>query len=123
MLSLLFGGGYHLFNPKVEKVNPEDDAYEFTGLKTNAQVLRPISAILQRLQRRRNHDHHQLHQQPGASSEAIRSGRPEGDTPADKEFLLKIMKLDPRDRPTAEELLADTWFTEESPATRAPLRD
>jgi hypothetical protein len=33
MLSLLFGGGYHLFNPKVEKVNPEDDAYEFTVLK------------------------------------------------------------------------------------------
>jgi serine/threonine protein kinase len=42
---------------------------------------------------------------------------------ADKEFLLKIMKLDPRDRPTAEELLADTWFAEESADTRAPLRD
>jgi serine/threonine protein kinase len=28
----------------------------------------------------------------------------------DKEFILKIMKLDPRDRPTAKELLADEWF-------------
>lgn len=31
----------------------------------------------------------------------------------DKRFLLKIMKLDPRDRPTAEDLLQDEWFEEE----------
>ena len=29
----------------------------------------------------------------------------------DKAFILKIMKLDPRDRPTANELLQDEWFT------------
>ena len=28
----------------------------------------------------------------------------------DKEFILKIMKLNPRDRPTAKELLQDEWF-------------
>lgn len=28
----------------------------------------------------------------------------------DKAFVLKIMKLDPRDRPTAKELLRDEWF-------------
>jgi serine/threonine protein kinase len=27
-----------------------------------------------------------------------------------KAFILKLMKLDPRDRPTAEELLQDEWF-------------
>ncbi|GJD04366.1 kinase [Colletotrichum higginsianum] len=40
---------------------------------------------------------------------------------ADKDFLLKIMKLDPRDRPSAEDLLADDWFTEDSQDTRDPL--
>ncbi|RWQ92407.1 kinase-like domain-containing protein [Paecilomyces variotii] len=30
----------------------------------------------------------------------------------DKEFVLKVMKLDPRDRPTARELLDDGWFHE-----------
>ncbi|KKK17279.1 serine/threonine protein [Aspergillus ochraceoroseus] len=30
----------------------------------------------------------------------------------DKDFLLKIMKLDPRDRPTAKELLEDEWFNQ-----------
>lgn len=30
----------------------------------------------------------------------------------DKAFVLRIMKLDPRDRPTAKELLEDSWFKE-----------
>ncbi len=33
-------------------------------------------------------------------------------TEGDRTFLLKIMKLDPRDRPTAKELLQDSWFHE-----------
>ena len=36
---------------------------------------------------------------------------------AHKAFVLKIMKLDPRDRPTAQELLQDEWFTERSSRT------
>lgn len=28
----------------------------------------------------------------------------------DKAFLLKMMKLDPRDRPTAKQLIEDEWF-------------
>jgi serine/threonine protein kinase len=28
----------------------------------------------------------------------------------DKAFIMKIMKLDPRDRPSAKELLDDEWF-------------
>lgn len=35
----------------------------------------------------------------------------------DKAFVLKIMKLDPRDRPLARELLQDNWFTERSERT------
>lgn len=31
-------------------------------------------------------------------------------TKEDRGFICKIMKLDPRDRPTAEELLEDEWF-------------
>lgn len=32
-------------------------------------------------------------------------------SPEDKEFVLKIMKMDPRDRPTVTEILEDEWFT------------
>lgn len=31
-------------------------------------------------------------------------------TDGDKKFLSRVMKLDPRDRPTAGELLNDEWF-------------
>lgn len=31
----------------------------------------------------------------------------------DKEFILKAMKLDPRNRPTAQELLGDEWFQQD----------
>jgi serine/threonine protein kinase len=31
----------------------------------------------------------------------------------DKQFICRIMKMDPRDRPTASELLQDDWFEEE----------
>ena len=32
-------------------------------------------------------------------------------TREDKEFILKIMQMDWRDRPTAKELLQDEWFS------------
>jgi serine/threonine protein kinase len=35
----------------------------------------------------------------------------------DKAFVLKTMKLDPRDRPTASELLQDEWLTARSERT------
>jgi casein kinase II subunit alpha len=31
-------------------------------------------------------------------------------TEGDKRFIWKIMQMDPRDRPTAKELLEDEWF-------------
>ena len=31
----------------------------------------------------------------------------------DRTFICKIMKLDSRDRPTAQELLQDEWFQED----------
>ncbi|KAK3311893.1 hypothetical protein B0H66DRAFT_578709 [Apodospora peruviana] len=41
MLSLVFGGGYHLFNPKIEKVEPGSDGYEFIVLKRMHRFLGP----------------------------------------------------------------------------------
>ncbi|PMD33420.1 hypothetical protein L207DRAFT_589783 [Hyaloscypha variabilis F] len=32
-------------------------------------------------------------------------------TEEDREFLLKVMKLDPRDRPTTRQLLQDKWLS------------
>jgi hypothetical protein len=42
--------------------------------------------------------------------------------PADRDFILNIMKLDPKHRPTADKLLEDEWFGEASEDTRVPLQ-
>ena len=39
---------------------------------------------------------------------------------ADNAFIRRVLKLDPRDRPSVEEILEDEWFTEESEDTRKP---
>lgn len=38
-------------------------------------------------------------------------------------FLRRVLKLDPRDRPTVEEILQDEWFVEESEDPREPLAE
>ncbi|KAJ0164685.1 hypothetical protein CTA2_455 [Colletotrichum tanaceti] len=121
ILSLLYGGGYHLFDPQIEGVHSEDDACKLTVLRRMHRFFGPypqsyndfndpdtITII--------NHINGQ-----GPPPKPFTVVTPREIPPADKEFLLKIMKLDPRDRPTAEDLLADEWFTEESHDTRVPL--
>ncbi|EJT79432.1 hypothetical protein GGTG_04516 [Gaeumannomyces tritici R3-111a-1] len=110
--SLIFGGGYHLFNPKVEGVDPENDTYEFTALKRMHKFFGPF--------RRSYHDFNDSGITAvvdyinglGPPVKPFARVGPREIAPADK---------DPRGSPTAEELLADTWFTEESPDTREPL--
>ncbi|KAI0409232.1 serine/threonine protein kinase [Xylaria palmicola] len=95
ILSLVHGGGYHHFDPGWEGFKPEDQDYEITViLFLNQQG--PPQRPLQRW-----------------STKEL--------PPADNEFIRRILKLDPRDRPTVDEILQDEWFTEESDDTREPI--
>ncbi|KAI1392959.1 kinase-like protein [Hypoxylon trugodes] len=121
ILSLIYGGDYHLFNPAIEGYKLEDEEYLYTVLKRmykffgpfpksyddfkDPDVIRVVNAL-------------HLMGPPEKPFHLVTSREI---SPVDKEFVLKIMKLDPRDRPTAEQLLADDWFTEESEDTRVPL--
>ena len=40
----------------------------------------------------------------------------------DRDFICSIMKMDPRDRPTAKELLKDPWFDESDGAVDSLVR-
>ncbi|RMZ78660.1 hypothetical protein DV738_g3783, partial [Chaetothyriales sp. CBS 135597] len=121
VLSLLFGGGYHLFNPKIDRIEPGDEAYELTVLRRINKFFGPFPqsydqfadsdtmSVINMINER----------EPPTKPFARVTTR---EIPlADNKFILKVMKLDPRDRPTAEELLADEWFTEQSEDTRDPL--
>jgi serine/threonine protein kinase len=121
MLSLVFGGGYHLFNPRIEKVEPGSDEYEFTVLKRMHRFFGPYPQSYQDFQDECTMTIINFINSQGPPAKPFHRVGPREVPPADMEFLLKIMKLDPRDRPTAEELLSDVWFTEESQDTRDPL--
>lgn len=114
-----------MFNPANEDVGPDSDLYAFTTLKRMFRVFGPFPRTFQ--------DFAEINPNLLPVIEAIHDyGPPEKPFsrispiecfPTDKKFLLKIMKLDPRDRPTAQQLLDDEWFTEESEDTRMPLEE
>ncbi|KAK3986835.1 kinase-like protein [Cladorrhinum sp. PSN332] len=123
VITLLFGGGYHIFNPQIEKVRPESEDYELTALQRMHRYFGPFPQSYQDFNREDTTAIVNFINAQGPPAKPFgRAGAGEF-PPADKEFILKIMKLDPRDRPTAEELLTDPWFTEESPDTRVPLKE
>ncbi|KAM7214579.1 kinase-like protein [Rhypophila decipiens] len=121
MLDVIFGGGYHLFNPMIDKVPPGDDAYELTVLRRIYKFFGPFPQSYEDFNKEGLVTIIQWIHAHGPPEKPFHRAAPKEVPPADLAFILKIMKLDPRDRPTAEELLADEWFTEESEDTRAPL--
>lgn len=114
-----------MFSPANEDVALDSDVYAFTTLKRMFRVFGPFPQTYQ--------DFAEINPNLLPVIEAIHDyGPPEKPfsrispiecSPADKDFILKIMKLDPRDRPTAQQLLDDEWFTEESEDTRMPLEE
>lgn len=114
-----------MFNPANEDVGPDSDAYAFTTLKRMYRVFGPFPQTYQDFAEINPnllpvlnviHDY-------GPPERPFSLISPMEVSPADKEFILKIMRLDPRDRPTAQQLLDDEWFTEESEDTRMPLEE
>jgi serine/threonine protein kinase len=121
MLSLVFGGGYHLFSPQIENIEPGSHGYELTVLKRMHRFFGPFPQSYQDFKDEDTMTIINFINAQGPPPKPFHRVGPREIPQADMEFLLKIMKLDPRDRPTAEELLADVWFTDESRDTRDPL--
>ena len=111
MISLIFGYHWHIFKPK--DVKPDDINYGFWVLVEQVKRFGPVPlsyeeiadedrlGILTMVIDYVNANKLQL---PFSMSEDQEL------TKEDRDFIMRIMKLDPRDRPTAKELLQDAWF-------------
>ncbi|KAH9907389.1 serine/threonine protein kinase [Xylariomycetidae sp. FL2044] len=120
ILSLVHGGGYHHFDPGWQGVKSDDPEYNITVLKRMYNSFGPFPREIADLM-----DDEQFSVVYFISQEApVRKPLERWSTkeipPADNAFIRRVLKLDPRDRPTVEEILQDEWFTEESEDTRAP---
>jgi serine/threonine protein kinase len=109
LISLIYGNDFHIFDPDV----PVDhDDFDAKILVKHHQIFGPFPPSYQEIA-----DEECL----GIITMLMEQCSPDTMSPfaltdpkevsdADKTFLLRIMKLDPRGRPTAQELLQDEWF-------------
>ncbi|KAL2259055.1 hypothetical protein VTK26DRAFT_7393 [Humicola hyalothermophila] len=121
ILSLLYGGDYHLSNPGIEGFKPDDNEYEFMVLKRMYKSFGPFPQSYDDFQDRETIAIVNYINNLGPPKKPFHRVTTREVPPADKKFISRIMKLDPRDRPTTEQLLADEWLTEESEDTRDPV--
>ncbi|KAI9934452.1 hypothetical protein ASPWEDRAFT_175181 [Aspergillus wentii DTO 134E9] len=109
LISLLYGDGFHIFKPDV----PVDhDEYDIKILMKHHRCFGPFPDSYEDIASQ---------ERLAALVWIMQNSPPETLKPfhlttsreifrGDKEFVLRAMKLDPRDRPTAQQLLDDVWF-------------
>lgn len=111
LISLIWGKNFHMFKPP--NIPADDEEFPVHVLIQQTRYFGPFPLSYEQvLDEEQNHLLAAVH----VHIEEQNSRKPfpllqdEEVTQHDKDFICKIMQLDPRDRPTASELLADRWF-------------
>ena len=113
LISLIFGGNWHICQPA--NVHFDDERYAFWVLVEQVRHFGPFNESFEEIA-----DPERLAICTGALDYIIKNGKwlpfsisvDDELAAPDRDFIAKMMKLDPRDRPTARELLEDDWFRE-----------
>jgi casein kinase II subunit alpha len=111
LISLLWGKGLHLFKPP--NISSDDEEFPVHVLVQQARYFGPFpltyeEVLDEELNRVLAAVHVHIDEQDLRKPFILL--KDEEVTQEDKDFICKTMQLDPRDRPTADELLADRWF-------------
>ncbi|KAH9211851.1 serine/threonine protein kinase [Leptodontidium sp. 2 PMI_412] len=99
ILTLLYGGGFHLFNPANEGHKPEDGHYELVALSRMHRYFGPFPDSIQEIADDNAVGIIDFIHSMGPPTKPCRQVTRREIPPADRDFILKIMKLDYRDRP------------------------
>ena len=111
LISLIFGHHWHITEPK--GVEPDDVNYGFWVLVKQVRHFGPVPLSYKEIANGDrlgilttviNYVKANILQLPFSMSED------EELLKEDRDFIVKLMKLDPRDRPTATDLLQDKWL-------------
>ena len=109
--SVIFGHHWHIFKPI--DVEPDDVNYGFWILVEQVRHFGPVPLSYEEIANEDrlgnltaaidyvNENQLQLPFSMSEDEELVKG---------DRDFIVKMMKLDPRDRPTAKDLLQDEWF-------------
>jgi casein kinase II subunit alpha len=111
LISLIFGHHWHIF--KLKDVEPDDVIYGFWVLVEQVRRFGPVPLSYEEIANEErlgiltsviNYVNENRLQLPFSMSEDEELSR------EDRDFIMRMMKLDPSDSPTAKELLQDEWF-------------
>ncbi|GIK04033.1 hypothetical protein Aspvir_008108 [Aspergillus viridinutans] len=109
LITLLYGGNFFIFKPDV----PADhDDYELKILQRQCEFFGPFPLTYHDIcpQEKLNALAYIMQSIPPERRKLFPRISEQEISKEDKEFVLKVMKLDPRERPSAAELLQDKWF-------------
>jgi serine/threonine protein kinase len=104
----LFFGNYHIFKPKISVDDPNHDR---EVLERMHMFFGPFPLTYKTLAPRETLNYLATIMNSVKQLKPFHMIKDKEFEEEDKAFLLKIMKLDPRDRPTAKQLLADSWLS------------
>jgi casein kinase II subunit alpha len=116
-MSLIWGLNWHIFKPNLEDATADDEEYLIHIIVRQLAHFGPTPKSYLDLIPREDVDRWT---NLGAATQYILDNQKQMPfkliedeclTEEDREFLLKVMKFDPRDRPTARQLLQDKWFS------------
>ncbi|TVY42127.1 Casein kinase II subunit alpha, partial [Lachnellula occidentalis] len=116
LISFIWGCHYHIFKPDPKDADFDDEVYDTHVLIRQIAIFGPVPPSYATLIAEEDESRWEV---LGAAIQFVYENdrrkpfvlaKDECLTEEDKEFILKIMKFDPRDRPTAEKLLRDKWF-------------
>ncbi|KAI1760193.1 STE/STE20 protein kinase [Hypoxylon sp. FL1150] len=110
LVTLIYGGGFNLFRPKDTPYG--DENYRVEIVKSQFRYFGPFPAKYEEIANRET-VLHLTHLIPPSDMTPFGAVAEREVTKEDKEFILRIMQMDWRDRPTAKELLRDKWFLDE----------
>ncbi|CCF43175.1 serine/threonine protein kinase, partial [Colletotrichum higginsianum] len=107
ILSLVHGGGYHHFDPGWEGIKPDDQDYELTVLKRMYHSVGPFPPSIADIVDADTFEVVHFLNRQGPPQRPLQRWATEQLPQADSQFMRRILKLDPRDRPTVEQILQD----------------
>lgn len=110
---MIFGGDFNIFRPKKARYGDED--YNVRVVESQFRYFGPFPAKIREILDEETFTSVLclMHLNPPEKMIPFRFVTEREVVKEDKEFILRIMKMDWRDRPTAKELLEDEWFVKE----------
>jgi serine/threonine protein kinase len=101
------GSNYHHFDPGWEGIRPEDQDYEITVLKRMYHSFGPFPPSIADIIDPETFEIIHFVNQQGPPLKPLQRWTTKQIPSADNMFIRRILRLDPRDRPTVEEILED----------------